>query len=176
MDDTEKNKLEAIRLLTTIAQNEYDNEHKRTDTIDSKAGIALPIISAYFLKLTEMCDFKPYLSSEIHKLSDFIYPGLSLASYFSAIVFTILSVIWMARVVWAHKYARIEPKDFCTDKYLKGDTTNLSSEIMGCYISSYEFNSESNSARVKLYKRSWKFAFISLFFFVIFIVLKNNAF
>lgn len=54
MADEIEFKSESIDLLRDAAQDAYSNEQKRTATIDSKAGIAMPIISAYFLALAEM--------------------------------------------------------------------------------------------------------------------------
>ena len=46
----------SVHLLLETALNEYSNEHDRKATIDSKAGIALPIISAFFLSFAQMND------------------------------------------------------------------------------------------------------------------------
>lgn len=51
MADNSEINTASIELLRNAAQNVYSNEHERTRTMDSKAGIALPIIAAYFLAL-----------------------------------------------------------------------------------------------------------------------------
>lgn len=68
---------DAIDLLRDAAQDEYGNEQKRTATIDSKAGIALPIISAYFLALAEMNDYKSFLNVEITTILTLLIPIVS---------------------------------------------------------------------------------------------------
>lgn len=49
---------ESIQLLLDATKNEYDNERNRTSVIDNKASISLPIISAYFLAVAQINNYK----------------------------------------------------------------------------------------------------------------------
>ena len=58
---------QAVEVLLSTAKSEYENEHNRTSVIDSKTSIALPIVSAYFLALAPMNDFKSIFDVKIEK-------------------------------------------------------------------------------------------------------------
>ena len=49
---------ESVELLLKTSKSEYENEHNRTSIIDSKTNISLPIISAFFLALIQLNDYK----------------------------------------------------------------------------------------------------------------------
>ena len=165
---------ESIDLLRDAAQDEYGNEQKRTATIDSKAGIALPIISAYFLALAEMNDYKSFLNVKITTILTLLIPILKLILYTASLIIAFLAVIWMARVVYTREYATINPRDLYTNDYLKNDPRVLSIKFLDLYFEATEHNRKENNERVVLYQQSWGFTFISVICFVVYIILKNN--
>ena len=54
--DNQENEFEidSVELLLETAKSEYDSEHNRSTIIDTKTGISLPIIAAYFIALAQM--------------------------------------------------------------------------------------------------------------------------
>lgn len=165
---------ESINLLRDTAQSEYGNEHKRTASIDSKAGIALPIIVAYILSIAQMNDFRKILSISVDKVSGAVIPMITLLSYTVSLISAILAVVWMGRVVLARGYSRIEPKDLYLDDYLKSDCKVLSIDLLRLYIEAIDDNRRTNNARITLYMKGWLFSFVSIASFVLYIVLNNN--
>lgn len=165
---------ESINLLRDTAQNEYSNELKRTSSIDSKAGIALPIIVAYFLSIAQMNDFNMIVAMPVSKLSEAIVPMLTLLSYIISLISAIFAVIWMGRVILARGYSIIEPKDLYTEDYLKLDCKVLSIDLLRLYLEATDDNRKVNSARITLYMKGWIFSLVSITSFVIYIVMKNN--
>ena len=167
-------KSDAIDLLRVAAQDEYGNEQKRTAIIDSKAGIALPIIAAFFLALAEMNDYRSFLVVPITSVLTLLIPMFKLISYTASLIMAFLSVIWMARVVYTREYSTINPRELYNDDYLKNDARVLSLKFLHLYFEATEHNRKENNERVKLYQQSWGFTFISVSCFVVYIILKNN--
>lgn len=163
-----------INLLRETAQDEYGHEHERTATIDAKAGIALPIIVAYFLALAQINNFTAIVEIDVHSLSQAIVPMVTLATYTISLVTAILAVIWMGRVVLTRDYSRINPKDLYSEDYLKKDSRVLSVKLLLLYFEAIENNRSANNKRAKLYQRGWLFSLISISCFVVYIIVKNN--
>lgn len=174
MADEIEFKSESIDLLRDAAQDEYGNEQKRTATIDSKAGIAMPIISAYFLALAEMNDYKSFMVVQISDFLSLIIPAVKFISYTASLLLAFLSVIWMARVVFTREYSTINPRDLYTSDYLKNDKRVLSIKFLELYFEAIDHNRKENDERVNLYQQSWLLTFISAVCFVVYVILKNN--
>lgn len=165
---------ESIELLRSAAQNEYSNEHERTTTMDSKAGIALPIISAYFLALAQMNDYKSISYIPLTNFLSVFLPAMIIISYTAALILAFVAVIWMTRVVFTREYATLNLQNLYTDDYIKNDSIVLSIKFLELYFAAIEHNRGENNTRVKLYQHSWVFTFISVICFVVYIILKNN--
>ena len=115
MADNSEINTASIELLRNAAQNEYSNEHERTRTMDTKAGIALPIISAYFLALAQMNDYK---SINIMPLTDFesiLLPAVIFLTYTTALILAFAAVAWMTRVVFTREYEILNLQSLYTD-------------------------------------------------------------
>lgn len=164
----------SIQLLLDTALNEYSNEHDRKSTIDSKAGIALPIISAFFLSLAQMNDYKSIISIPVNSLCSSLLPITLFLSYTGGLILSMLSVAFMAKVLFAKDYCRINPVDLYTDDNLTKQNCDFSISLMHNYFHAISYNREVNNKRVNTYQLSWKFAFISVILFVIYLITKNN--
>ena len=174
-ENTEINS-EAIDLLRNAAQNEYSNEHERTRTMDSKAGIALPIIATYFLALAQMNDYKALNVSPITGFLSILVPTMGFLTYSAALVLAFVAVIWMARVVFTREYLTLNLENLYTEDYIKNDSRVLSIKFLELYFEAIEHNRDENNKRVKLYQQSWVLTFISVLCFVVYIIMKNNLY
>ena len=162
-----------IDLLLDTAKSEYDNEHNRTSIIDSKTSIALPIISAYFLALAEINDFRFIFDIRIKSFFDVIVPMVLFISYSSSIILAFVAVIKMVSVINTRQYNTINVSELYDDDYLKPDQPVLSVELIRLYIKATLSNKSQNDSRVILYKQGWKFTIISIVTFVVYILIKN---
>lgn len=164
----------SIELLLSTAQNEYSNEHERTTTIDSKAGIALPIMATYFLALAQMNDYKAIITISVYNFWSSLFPILLFVAYTLGLMFSLLSVVFMAQVVFTRDYCKINPKEIYKTGKVDLPFIDFTKELMSYYLKAIEFNRDVNNKRVKLYKRSWIIAFASVLFFVVYIITKNS--
>ena len=164
----------SVHLLLETSLNEYSNEHDRKATIDSKAGIALPIISAFFLSFAQMNDYKSIVSMPLDSFGTSLLPSVLFLSYTGGLVLSMLSVALMAKVLFVKDYYRINPVDLYTDDNLTKQEADLSITLMHKYFHAISFNREVNTNRTITYQRSWTLAFVSVILFVIYIVIKNN--
>lgn len=174
MSENKKNDVRSVELLYAIAQNEYSNEHERTNVIHSKAGIALPILSAYFLAVIQMNDYKSMLAIMVKDFWSILTAVSLFLSYTVSAAFALVSVVYMAKVVFAKGYMRIDPENLYTADNLTLDHQKFIGKLMKIYFNAIEFNINVNNSRMKNYKKSWIYAFFSVLCFVVYIVLKNN--
>lgn len=165
--------IRSVELLYTIAQNEYSNEYERTNMIHSKAGIALPIISAYFLTLIQMNDYKAMLAIAKDFWSSLTASSMFLTYTISA-AFALASVLYMAKVIFAKGYMRIDPENLYTTDNLTQDHQQFIEKLIKIYFKAIEINRNANNSIMKSYKKGWIWAFCSVLCFVVYIVLKNN--
>lgn len=164
----------AEQLLLDMAQQEYGQEHERISTIDYKAGIALPILSAYFLAYAQMNNFKAIFCLPISDFITALIPILLIVTYTAGLILSMLSVFFMAKVVFAKTYYRINPIDLYKEENLTQGNKNFCYEVMKLYFEAITYNRKANNERITLYQRSWVLTFISVICFVIYIITKNN--
>lgn len=164
---------EAVELLLSTAKSEYENEHNRTSIIDSKTSIALPIISAYFLALAQMNDYRTIFNIHIDKFADSIIPTISLLTYTVSLILSFIAVLMMVKVVITRDYNTIKPIDLYDEDYLKNKKTALEIKLIQLYIEATQNNKSENDLRIPLYKKGWLFTTISIVLFVIYIIVKN---
>lgn len=164
----------AVQLLLETAQQEYGQEHGRTSTIDAKAGIALPILAAYFLAFAQMNDYKAIFLLPTDDFGAAMVPIALFVTYTAGLVLSMLSVLFMAKVVFAKEYCRINPADLYKDENLLQGNENFPYDVMRLYFKAIAYNRNANDERIKLYQRSWLQAFVSVICFVIYIIAKNN--
>lgn len=155
MSDKLKDKFndESVELLLSTAKSEYENEHSRTSVIDSKTSIALPIISAYFLALAQMNDFKTIFNVHIDKFIDVIIPAISFLTYVGSLILSFVAVMMMVKVVTTRDYNTIKPIDLYDEDYLKNKKTALEIKLIQLYIEATQNNKTENDLRIPLYKR-----------------------
>lgn len=166
--------IRSVELLYAIAQNEYSNEYERTNMIHSKAGIALPIVSAYFLTLIQMNDYKSMLEIMVKGFWSSLTASSLFLSYTISAVFALASVVYMAKVIFAKGYMRIDPQNLYTTDHLTLDHKDFIGKLMKIYFNAIEINRNANNSIMRSYKKGWVWAFCSVLCFVIYIVLKNN--
>ncbi len=172
-ESREKFNDESVELLLSTAKSEYENEHNRISVIDSKTSIALPIISAYFLALAQMNDFKTIFTVHIEKFADIIIPTISLLTYSGSLILSFIAVMMMVKVVTTRDYNTIKPIDLYDEDYLKNKKTALEIKLIQLYIEATQNNKSENDSRIPLYKKGWLLTTISIVLFVIYVIIKN---
>ncbi len=172
-DNTDFNK-ETVELLLETAKAEYDNEHNRTSIIDSKTNISLPIISAFFLALIQLNDYKAIFKLPTTTFLQWLLPATLFFSYTVALVLGLISVLLMTRVILTKEYAVLKISDLYDEDYLKTPRIFFSIELIRLYCISNNENKEQNDIRVKWYRRSWTLMFITLALYLVYIIVKTN--
>ncbi len=167
-------KLESVELLLETAKTEYDSEHNRTTIIDTKIGISLPIITAYFIALAEMNDYKSIFAFSISSFWDTIIPTLLLLTYSASLFLSLISVIMMISVIITRDYYSIKPINLYNNDYLKNEKTILSIRLLSLYIEATMNNKVQNDKRISPYRKSWLLSVISVILFVIYVIIKNS--
>ena len=165
---------QAVEVLLSTAKSEYENEHNRTSVIDSKTSIALPIISAYFLALAPMNDFKSIFDVKIEKFVDVIIPAVTLLTYVGSLALAFVAVMMMAKVVTTREYNTIKTADLYDEDFLKHKKIALEIKLIQLYIEATQNNKAENDSRIPLYKKGWLLTTISIVLFVAYVIVKNN--
>ena len=165
---------QAVEVLLSTAKSEYENEHNRTSVIDSKTSIALPIISAYFLALAPMNDFKSIFDIKIGKFVDVIIPAVTLLTYVGSLALAFVAVVMMVKVVTTREYNTIKTADLYDEDFLKHKKIALEIKLIQLYIEATQNNKAENDSRIPLYKKGWLLTTISIVLFVAYVIVKNN--
>lgn len=166
--------MKSVELLFSITQSEYNNEYERTNMIQSKAGIALPIIAAYFLTFAQMNDYRSILRFTVNNIWECLLPLGLFISYSAGLIFAIMAVVYMARVVFAKGYKRLNPQSFCKESCLSQEYLIFVRNLMHQYFDAIEHNAKANDQKMKMYKQSWSCTFVSVACFLAYVILKNN--
>ena len=148
----------SIQLLLDTALNEYSNEHDRKSILQN----------------WRPCLMKSIVSIPVNSLCSSLLPITLFLSYTGGLILSMLSVAFMAKVLFAKDYCRINPVDLYTDDNLTKQNCDFSISLMHNYFHAISYNREVNNKRVNTYQLSWKFAFISVILFVIYLITKNN--
>ncbi len=162
---------ESSEILLEIAKAEYQNEFSRTSVIDTKVGITLPIIVTYFFLVLQFESVKNIFSKQIDTRNAvaLLCSVCSPFIYFAAIVCAGAALVFLFRAIITQSYQKIDPRWF-NEKDIMSRPRNVFSAVMVTYfIQAIEHNSDTNNARIILYKRGLVFAIISLGFFVLYI-------
>ena len=162
-----------VEVLLSTAKSEYENEHNRTSVIDSKTSIALPIVSAYFLALAPMNDFKSIFDVKIEKFVDVIIPAVSLLTYVGSLALAFVAVMMMVKVVTTREYNTIKTADLYDEDFLKHKKIALEIKLIQLYIEATQNNKAENDSRIPLYKKGWLLTTISIVLFVAYVIVKN---
>ena len=165
---------QSVEVLLSTAKSEYENEHNRTYVIDSKTSIALPIISAYFLALAPMNDFKSIFDVKIEKFVDVIIPAVTLLTYVGSLALAFVAVVMMVKVVTTREYNTIKTADLYDEDFLKHKKIALEIKLIQLYIEATQNNKAENDSRIPLYKKGWLLTTISIVLFVAYVIVKNN--
>ena len=167
-------KLDSVELLLETAKSEYESEHNRTTIIDTKIGISLPIISAYFIALAQMNNYKEIFTFSISSFWDILIPSLLFITYTASLLLSLISVLMMVAVIITRDYNSIKPLDLYNNDYLQNEKIILSIRLLSLYIKATINNKAQNDKRIPLYRKSWVFSVVSIILFVIYIIIKNS--
>lgn len=162
-----------VKLLLDTAKSEYNNEHNRTTVIDSKTSIALPIVSAYFLALAQMNDYKTIFTFQVSSFKDSIIPTIMLITYTCSLISALVAVTMFAKVIAMKDYNVIKVEDLYDDDYLIEEPIYITIKLTKLYIDATSFNKRSNNLRIPIFKKGWQLTVVSVALFVIYILIKN---
>ena len=170
-----ENNFQSGEILFNIAQSEYVIEHNRTSVIDSKAGIALPVVATYFFLVLQYADVKSLFSNKVNTASvaSILYSILPAMLYIVTLVFGFLSLLFLFRAIMTQSYKTIDTKYFNKKKALDQPKATYSAAMVTFYVRATDYNRNTNDSRVRKYKRGWTYALISLGLFVLFVFLKH---
>lgn len=165
--------LESGEVLLDIAKLEYQNEFSRTSMIDSKVGIALPIVATYFFLVVQHASIQTLFSSCPNNSSilAFICSVLSPISYVVAVILAGLALFSLFKTITTHSYHTIDVRCFNDPTKISYKKHQFASVMVTYFIRAMEHNRVQNNLRVDLYKRGWKSAILSLATFVLYIIL-----
>lgn len=166
--------IDSIKLLLDTSISEYNNEYNRTSILDSKVSIAFPIITAYFLALAPMNDYKTIFKMSISTFTELVLPTVLFVSYSLSLICAFVAVILMVKAIKTRDYKIIQPSALYTNDFLQKDQIVLAVKLITLYIEATESNKRENDLRIPLYRRGWLLTSISVSLFVVYIIMINN--
>ena len=175
MDDSSSSFLQSGEVLFDIAKSEYQNELNRTSVIDTKIGVTLPIVATYFFiliqfeSIRELFLCEPNCKNVLTTIKSIFTPLL----FISAIIVGTISLVLLLCVITTHSYTTIDPSCFNSNEKMSLPPNVFSGVMVTYYIRATTYNRQTNDKRVKLYRRGWIAAMISLGLFVVYIFLSK---
>ena len=154
--------LQSGEVLLEIAKSEYQNEFNRSSVLDTKIGIALPIIAK---SVRQLFITNPDCTNIMTLILSVCIPIIFVAAIISAAI----ALIYLFRAIVTHSYQTIDPCYFNDKDKMSLSPSVFSGVMVTYYIRALEHNRATNDKRVTLYKRGWTSAMISLGLFVLYI-------
>lgn len=164
---------DSIQLLLHTSESSYNEEHSRTQIIDNKSNISLPIMSAFTVTIIHSMNYKHIFNMPTESFCKWLIPFLLFVFYTAALITSIISVLFMARVIKTLDYKSINVRDLYDEDYLQEERKFLSLEFVNLYVQATEFNKLQNDRRVRNYKIGWYLAVISLILYAFFFIINN---
>ena len=164
---------DSVNLLLTTSMASYSEEHNRTQIIDSKSNISLPIVSAFVLTIVHAMNYRQIVNLPSDSFSKWLIPFLLFTTYSTSLLIGVFSAFFMTRVIMMRDYKVINSRDLYDKDFLKNDTVPFSITITNLYIQASEYNKLQNDKRVSWYKTGCRLAFISLISYILYFVLNN---
>lgn len=165
--------LQSGQALLEIAKSEYQNEFNRTSVLDTKIGIALPIIATYFFLVLQFDNMKLLLLSNIdctNVATVLLFVSKPLI-FLGTIISASFALIYLFRAIITHSYQTIDPRYFNDSNTMSQPEHIFSGVMVTYYIKAIEHNRNTNDKRVRLYRRGWISTMVSLGLFVAYILL-----
>ncbi len=166
---------QSSEILFEIVKSEYQNEFNRTSVIDTKVGITLPIIATYFFLVLQFKSIKQIFTTgvNIQNVATTLFSICNPLIYIATIVCAAIALIYLFRAIITQSYQTVDPRSFNDKEKMSHPKEVFSAVMVTYYIRALEHNHFTNDKRVRLYKRGWIFAMISLGLFVCYICLNQ---
>lgn len=168
--------LQSGEVLLEIAKSEYQNEFNRSSVLDTKIGIALPIIATYFFLILQYKSVRQLFitNPDCTNIMTLILSVCIPIIFVAAIISAAIALIYLFRAIVTHSYQTIDPCYFNDKDKMSLSPSVFSGVMVTYYIRALEHNRATNDKRVTLYKRGWTSAMISLGLFVLYIFLQGK--
>lgn len=164
----------ATATLLDVAQRNYADETARTNTLDTKVGISLPLISGYFLTIIASLieNWPAVFSIRTELFRDVFIPSITVLSYSGALVLSLIALYLMISVISTKEYQHVDIHEFYNKGLLTTPYTATASYLIGKYIAATDHNKLQNDARIKPYCISWTLVIISIALFLVYNIAK----
>lgn len=156
-----------------LCKSEYDGERERTKVIDSKTNIVISFTAVFFVALTQTISLAKLLNFKITTVGSVLLPVLALSLIIGALVLTLISIIFFARVICMHTYLVIEPRDFYDNDILSSNQNDFAVLLATKYIEATQTNCIVNNKRTKSYCKGLILLIISIALFAMYMCLNS---
>lgn len=164
---------DSVQTLYDSAKDEYNSERERSSTIDTKASIALPVLSAFFLAVANECDYYALFKLPIGTLPELLIALCLFFLYTAALVFSAMSAAWAVRTIYPRTYTTLSSEHFYDEALLKEPAETIRIGIAAKLIEATQNNKEQNDTRMSLYSKGWIWGSVSAAAFVLYNVIYN---
>lgn len=156
-----QNEVKSARLMLELAQNEYEFEDQRRESIDSKCGTLLSLLGIFI----------PAIDGYI-ALSGALSGGLDIWLFIFSAVLQIGIIYCLCRVLFAHSYERIGYHLFIDKSLIFEDDGMLAAGVARKLESCIKRNREENNNKAFYFNRCLKLIFAYIVVFVLLILVK----
>ncbi|CAM4051638.1 hypothetical protein [Saccharibacillus endophyticus] len=109
--EVDSNEFPSADLLLSIVQREYDIENNRKSTLETRAGVLIPIIVTLLTFLVSFFKFESFKNAKIdYAIEGFIYTSYMLLLIIS-VALLLISLYYFIKVLSVNKYERLNVDD-----------------------------------------------------------------
>lgn len=163
----------SVQTLYDTAKDEYNSERERSSTIDTKASIALPVLSAFFLAVANECDYYALFQLPIGTLPELLSAILLFLLYTAALACSTTATVYAVRTIYPRTYTTLSSEHFYDEALLKEPAETIRIGIAAKLIEATQNNKEQNDTRMSLYSKGWIWGSVSAAAFVLYNVIYN---
>lgn len=158
-------KNDAIKILFDASIQEYKIELDRGKALDAKCGIAITLVSGYFVAILMSLDTFVSRIVEFNRLTfcDILLPF----SYISSLTLCMISLILMFDVLKLRDYRTLFPDVFYIEENFSSKE-KMELQLMSAYMDARIFNKVRNDDRADSFEKSITVFLISLFTYLIY--------
>lgn len=135
-----------------LCRREYENESKRTATIDSKTNIIISFSAVFFVAVTQVIDLKQLISYKVVTFGNLILKINAFLGIIIALITSVISLIVLLRVIFTYTYKIIDPNYFYNCNSLQESPENFAVAVALKYMEAANENKQVNDKRARIYK------------------------
>lgn len=168
-------KYSSARAFYEQCLNEYNEERNRTTKLDSKTNILISFSAVTLVAMLQAVNLKKLFDIIVTDFASIVFPAILSCLIMGAIVTSLISVIFLLRVICVYKYATIDLHYLYSKSALQTDESIFLIGLAFKLMEAVDYNQNVNKKRTKCYSIGILLLVISLIIFTVYMCMIGFA-